>query len=56
VFLSLDPNCKINWLVKEGELAQANQVLCEISGNARAMLSAERPALNFCKHSRQQPL
>jgi len=46
-FLSLDPNCKITWLVQEGELAQADQVLCEIEGDARAMLSAERPALNF---------
>lgn len=46
-FLTLDKNCKIKWLVKEGELAQADQVLCEIEGNARAMLSAERPALNF---------
>jgi len=46
-FLTLDPNCRITWLVPEGALAQANQPLCEIHGNARAMLSAERPALNF---------
>ncbi len=46
-FLTLDPNCKINWKLKEGDLAEAGQTLCEIQGNARAMLSAERPALNF---------
>ena len=46
-FLTLDPNCKINWKLKEGDLAEASQTLCEIQGNARAMLSAERPALNF---------
>ncbi len=46
-FGNLDPNCKINWLVQEGELASPNQTLCEIRGNARAMLTAERPALNF---------
>ena len=46
-FLTLDPNCKIQWHVKEGEAAEANQTLCEIHGDARAMLSAERPALNF---------
>jgi len=46
-FLALDPNCKINWLIKEGEVAEAGWTLCEIQGDARAMLSAERPALNF---------
>lgn len=46
-FLSLDPGCRIDWKVQEGEKVQAKQTLCEISGDARAMLSAERPALNF---------
>ncbi|GAB5605781.1 carboxylating nicotinate-nucleotide diphosphorylase [Sideroxyarcus sp. TK5] len=46
-FLTLDPACRIEWKLKEGERAEANQTLCEISGDARAMLSAERPALNF---------
>ncbi|HLP96958.1 MAG TPA: carboxylating nicotinate-nucleotide diphosphorylase [Sideroxyarcus sp.] len=46
-FLTLDPDCKIEWKLKEGDIAEAKQVLCEIHGNARALLSAERPALNF---------
>ncbi len=46
-FLTLDPDCKIKWLVQEGGLAAPGQTLCEIRGNARALLSAERPALNF---------
>lgn len=46
-FLTLDPDCKVNWHLKEGERAQAGQTLCEIHGEARTMLSAERPALNF---------
>jgi len=46
-FRALDANCEIRWYLREGELAQAGQTLCEISGSARAMLSAERPALNF---------
>lgn len=46
-FLSLDPDCKIHWRVQEGAQASANTILCEIHGNARAMLSAERSALNF---------
>ncbi|HKB61179.1 MAG TPA: carboxylating nicotinate-nucleotide diphosphorylase [Gallionellaceae bacterium] len=46
-FRALDPGCKIEWKAQEGETAESGEVLCEIRGNARAMLSAERPALNF---------
>lgn len=45
--LTLDPDCKISWKAQEGATVEANHVLCEIHGNARAMLTAERPALNF---------
>ena len=46
-FRALDPAVKICWLAQEGQPIEAGQMLCEISGNARALLSAERPALNF---------
>ena len=46
-FKALDPQVQITWLAKEGERIDANATLCEINGNARAILSAERPALNF---------
>lgn len=46
-FHTLDPSGNIHWLVTEGTQVQAAQALCEIHGDARAMLSAERPALNF---------
>lgn len=46
-FKQLDPAVTLNWLVKDGDLVAANQPLVEIHGDARAMLSAERPALNF---------
>ena len=46
-FLTLDPECRISWKAQEGTAVEANHVLCEIRGNARAMLTAERPALNF---------
>ncbi len=46
-FLSLDPGCEIHWAAQEGALVQPNQLLCEVRGNARALLSAERCALNF---------
>ena len=46
-FRVLDANCEIRWLLREGEMAEAEQALCEISGSARALLTAERAALNF---------
>lgn len=46
-FRRLDPAIQIHWHVGEGEAAIAGATLCEIDGNARAILSAERPALNF---------
>ncbi len=46
-FLQCDHQLHITWHVAEGDVAQANQLLCEITGNARALLTAERCALNF---------
>ena len=46
-FHQLNKDIKINWQVNEGEKVATNQLLCEISGNARALLTAERCALNF---------
>ncbi|OGU23941.1 MAG: nicotinate-nucleotide diphosphorylase (carboxylating) [Hydrogenophilales bacterium RIFOXYD1_FULL_62_11] len=46
-FRALDPECTINWRINEGDAAAADDVLVEISGLARALLTAERPALNF---------
>lgn len=46
-FKQLDLAVTITWLVKDGDHIAANQPLVEIQGDARAMLSAERPALNF---------
>ena len=46
-FKQLDPAIQLTWLVKDGDHVQANQPLVQIQGDARAMLSAERPALNF---------
>ena len=46
-FKMLDADCKLTWHAKEGEHIKAGQLLCEIQGKARAMLTAERSALNF---------
>lgn len=46
-FRQLALNIELNWFVQDGEIVQADQKLCEITGNARALLTAERTALNF---------
>jgi nicotinate-nucleotide pyrophosphorylase (carboxylating) len=43
----VDPRLKVSWLVPEGARATANQVVLEIEGSARSLLTAERTALNF---------
>ena len=43
----LDPSASITWSAADGERIATNQVLCEIRANARALLTAERSALNF---------
>ena len=46
-FLALSPEIGINWFAVDGDRVQANGKLCQIQGNARALLTAERSALNF---------
>ncbi len=46
-YQALDPDCEIDWRVAEGDAVEAGSVLVELSGNARALLTAERPSLNF---------
>jgi nicotinate-nucleotide pyrophosphorylase (carboxylating) len=43
----LDPSARITWHAADGDRIAANQLLCEIDGNGRALLTAERSALNF---------
>jgi nicotinate-nucleotide pyrophosphorylase (carboxylating) len=49
-FRALDPTIEIELLVGEGGLAHPGTDLMRISGNARAMLAAERSALNTVQH------
>jgi nicotinate-nucleotide pyrophosphorylase (carboxylating) len=46
-FQSLDPDVEIFWHAGDGDEVVAGSSLAEIDGNARAMLTAERTALNF---------
>jgi nicotinate-nucleotide pyrophosphorylase (carboxylating) len=42
-----DPSATVTWHGTDGERIAPNQLLCEIAGNGRALLTAERSALNF---------
>ncbi|SEJ31818.1 carboxylating nicotinate-nucleotide diphosphorylase [Frateuria terrea] len=46
-FRKLDPQVAIEWHVLEGERVAAGSVICHLRGRARALVSAERSALNF---------
>jgi nicotinate-nucleotide pyrophosphorylase (carboxylating) len=46
-FEQLDHEAILHWEVKDGDRIQPNQTLVSIDGDARSMLTAERPALNF---------
>ena len=50
VFAELDKNIKIKTFVKDGDRVKANKKIIEISGKTRAILTAERTALNFLGH------
>jgi nicotinate-nucleotide pyrophosphorylase (carboxylating) len=44
---SLDPTASLQWNFSDGQLVAAGAAVCTIEADARALLSAERPALNF---------
>src|SRR5690349_2860285 len=46
-FRVLDPEMRIEWRCADGDRVAANDVLCALHGRARALLGAERCALNF---------
>jgi nicotinate-nucleotide pyrophosphorylase (carboxylating) len=49
-FKHLDPDVELEMLVREGETVAVGADLMRISGKARAMLTAERSALNTVQH------
>jgi nicotinate-nucleotide pyrophosphorylase (carboxylating) len=46
-FLALDPSMQIDWNADDGAHVSANDTLCTLRGRARALVGAERCALNF---------
>lgn len=47
VFAALDATSRIDWLCAEGAVMATDSIVCRIEADGRALLSAERPALNF---------
>lgn len=47
VFRQLDPAIDIRWQLDDGDAVAAGNPVCTLSGNARALLTGERTALNF---------
>jgi nicotinate-nucleotide pyrophosphorylase (carboxylating) len=43
----LDPNAKVTWHYLEGDLMKPDTKVCDIEADSRALLSAERPCINF---------
>ncbi len=47
VIAQVDPSLDIDWMVEEGDVVEARQVLGTLRGSLESILIAERPALNF---------
>lgn len=47
VYHQLDETILIDWYVSDGQIAARDDVICKLVGNARALLTGERSALNF---------
>lgn len=47
VFQQLNKQVQIMWRVADGDKVEPDQILCELQGPARSLLSGERTALNF---------
>ncbi len=47
VFLQIDPRARVTWLRHDGERIEAKDVVFNVEGPARSLLTAERTALNF---------
>ncbi|MDQ7003494.1 MAG: carboxylating nicotinate-nucleotide diphosphorylase [Ghiorsea sp.] len=50
VFETMDEGISQTWHKHDADKVQAGDLICELSGNMRMLLSAERTALNFMQH------
>jgi nicotinate-nucleotide pyrophosphorylase (carboxylating) len=47
VFHQIDPAIRINWRARDGDTIRVGDIICELAGPARGVLTGERTALNF---------
>ncbi|OUD14079.1 carboxylating nicotinate-nucleotide diphosphorylase [Thioflexithrix psekupsensis] len=47
VFMQLGDQVQIDWYVEDSNIVFENTIICRLEGNARALLTGERTALNF---------
>ncbi|MDX8402645.1 MAG: carboxylating nicotinate-nucleotide diphosphorylase [Mariprofundaceae bacterium] len=50
VFRRLDPAIRQEWHKQDGDPVEAGETICRLAGPLRAILAAERTALNFLQH------
>lgn len=50
IFQRLDPDCQIEYFVSDGDKVGPGTRIMQVNGKARALLSAERTALNIVQH------
>ncbi|MDX8394865.1 MAG: carboxylating nicotinate-nucleotide diphosphorylase [Mariprofundaceae bacterium] len=50
VFSTVDAEVSVIWHVHDGDAVEAGDMICELEGNLRSLLAAERTALNFLQH------
>ncbi|KLS17106.1 carboxylating nicotinate-nucleotide diphosphorylase, partial [Neisseria gonorrhoeae] len=49
-FQTMDPSVRFQAEIQDGQAVRAGQTLAAVEGNARALLAAERTALNYLTH------
>lgn len=47
VYRQLDDSIIVDWYIGDGGVAETDDIICKLVGNARALLTGERTALNF---------
>jgi nicotinate-nucleotide pyrophosphorylase (carboxylating) len=47
VFRQLDESVIVDWYIGDGGVAETDDIICKLVGNARSLLTGERTALNF---------
>lgn len=50
VFAAIDPSIQRTWFLQDAKEVKSGDIVCELTGNLRCLLAAERTALNLLQH------